>query len=564
VIVLGVAFLTDASACVLVDGEVVSAISEERLNRVKQWHGVPHMAILEAMRIAGVTMADVDVIATHGACPPTPDAGAFARVEARVRASELPEAMKIDRIDRLKRRHELEKYVFSTRTPAYVEELRQYGKPLQVVGHHEAHASAAYFGSGWDSCHVLTMDGWGEDGSATRWRGDAGTLRLTSTTPPVDSMGYFYGSVTHALGFIPERHEGKVLGLAAYCQQPKSYEPIRAMVDYDPVDKRFAGHVEGGLYFPGFDNPPLTEFVQQFSREDVASAAQRTLEDVVVQCVRDLDPSERRVALAGGVFANVKVNQRVRECANVDEVYVFPNMGDGGLSVGAAWLVYSRGTGRRPAPFMTACLGPDYPTGEVEAALREAGVPYERPANISKEVARLLASDQVVVRFDGRMEFGPRALGRRSILCHATDSSVNQWLNERLQRSEFMPFAPVTLVEDADRFYRGLSKARTAARYMTMTFDCTPEMLRESPAAVHVDHTARPQTVSASEDPDLHAILSEYKNLTGRSTIINTSFNMHEEPIVCTVDDAIRAFHASGLPYMAVGDVLVKGPGAHP
>jgi carbamoyltransferase len=155
------------------------------------------------------------------------------------------------------------------------------------------------------------------------------------------------------------------------------------------------------------------------------------------------------------------------------------------------------------------------------------------------------------------MEFGPRALGHRSILYHAKDPSVNGWLNDRLHRSEFMPFAPATLAEEAGRFYRNLEKASVSARYMTITFDCTPEMRAESPAAVHVDGTARPQIVSADHHPDLHQILSHYRAKTGLSSVINTSFNMHEEPIVCTAEDAVRAFQASGLRYLALGDFLV-------
>jgi len=177
-------------------------------------------------------------------------------------------------------------------------------------------------------------------------------------------------------------------------------------------------------------------------------------------------------------------------------------------------------------------------------------------------VAQLLAQENVVIRARGRMEFGPRALGNRSILYHCKDKEVNHWLNESLSRSEFMPFAPVTLGEEADKSYLGLQKGADAAPFMTMTFDCTDDMVQSCPAAVHVDRTARPQVVNNGMYPELHEILLNYARYTGRTSLINTSFNMHEEPIVCTASDAIRAFRASGLPWMALGDYLVQNKDA--
>jgi carbamoyltransferase len=556
--ILGVGFLTDASACVLIDGKLVSAISEERLNRVKQWHGIPRAAIQEVLRIAGISIDEIDYIATHGQCASAPDPRPFNEKEKTIFESELPEDIKREQIYNLKERYKHEMDVFSNRTPSYLNDIRQFGKPIKVVGHHEAHAASAYYGSGWDDCYVLTMDGWGEDGCSTLSIGNKGTLELVAQTSSIDSMGYFYGSITKSLGFIPERHEGKVLGLAAYCHEPKSYSVIRSMIDYDSSRRSFVGRMERGLYIPRFNNSRLSDFVKKYSREDVAAATQKSLEEVVLDCVRNLDPKRRRIALAGGIFANVKLNQRILEAKNIDEVYVFPNMGDGGLSVGAAWLTYFRETGKRPMPLSNVYLGSEFSDQDIGNALQESGLKYEFRKDIQNETARLLAEGEIVIRFHGRMEYGPRALCHRSILYQATDPSVNKWLNDRLKRSEFMPFAPVTLAEEASRFYLGIEGGREAARYMAMTFDCTPEMLQESPAAVHVDHTARPQIISTMDNPDMYAILTEYRRLTGRYNLINTSFNMHEEPIVCSVDDALKAFHESMLPYMAMGNFLVK------
>ncbi len=557
-IILGVAFLSDASACILRDGKIVAAVSEERLNRKKLWHGVPRLAIAEALRIAGLTIDDVDVIATHGDAPRTPDRAPFDRKEAAIVASKLDPETRKRQIQALRSRQAHEAGVLGTRTPAYLAEIRALGKPVETFGHHESHAATAFWGSGWEDCLVLTADGWGEDGSGGLWRGDAGGVHRLTRNETIDSLGYFYGSVTKALGFVPHRHEGKVLGLAAYCTEPKSMARIGAMVDVDTVNRRFVGRMENGLYMPRFENPALADYVKDFPREDVSSAVQRTLEDVVCRLVGSLGTEARRIAVAGGIFANVKLNQRLAELPDVESVYVFPNMGDGGLSVGAAWLCHFHRTNVRPAPIETMYLGAGPTDAEIGAYLAKAGLPYRRSTGIHDEIAALLAKGEVVARCHGRMEFGPRALGHRSILCEATRPEINDWLNKRLKRSEFMPFAPATLAEAAHEHYIGLDKGTLSSAYMTMTFDCTPKMRAESPAAVHVDGTARPQVLDPVRNADFHGIVSAYRARTGLASVINTSFNMHEEPIINGVDDAVRGFVASGLPYLAVGDFLVE------
>lgn len=556
--ILGVAFLADASAAIVRDGVVLAAVSEERLNRAKLWNGIPHASIEKVLELAGLSLHEVDVVATHGAAPSEPDPHPFESKETQIRRADLPAERREAQIRHLQSRLEHERRVLGARTPGYLKEIRALGRPVRVFGHHECHAASAYYGSGWDDCFVLTIDGWGEDGSSTLWRGDQGKLIPLSRSHTFDSLGYFYGSITKALGFTPHRHEGKVLGLAAYCEESRSYPIIRSMIDYDSVGKRFLGRMERGMYLPRFENPYIREFIRHYSREDVAAAAQRSLEEVVSALVTDVGCS-MRLALAGGVFANVKLNQRLRELPNVEEVFVFPNMGDGGLSIGAAWLAHVQETGGHPKPLQSMLLGPAPNDAEIEAVLTCAGLSYRRLPNIEERVAALLAEGQVVARVRGRMEFGPRALGNRSILCQASDPTVNDWLNRRLQRSEFMPFAPATLAEQATGCYDELSAGQAPARYMAMTFACTSRMKEEAPAAVHVDGTARPQIVSREHYPEFHRLLTAYHRLTGRASVVNTSFNMHEEPIVCSVSDAVRAFQAGGLPYLAIEDFLIQG-----
>jgi carbamoyltransferase len=300
----------------------------------------------------------------------------------------------------------------------------------------------------------------------------------------------------------------------------------------------------------------------QFPKIDVAAAYQQVLEFIATRYVAHYlrQTGLRHLVLSGGVVANVKLNQRLRELPGVDRLFVHPNMGDGGCGTGAALLEFN-GNSARSEPIADVFWGPCYDETQIADALRRAQLPFDRYTPIEPKVAQLIAEGKVVARFDGRMEYGPRALGNRSILYHAREPEVNQWLNQRLGRTEFMPFAPATLYEYRNDCYRNIDGADYAAQFMTVTFDCTGRMKRESPAAVHVDGTARPQLVTATSNASFYRIISEFHRLTGIPSVINTSFNMHEEPIVCTPDDAIRAFLQGNLEYLAIGHFLVAHPG---
>jgi carbamoyltransferase len=205
-----------------------------------------------------------------------------------------------------------------------------------------------------------------------------------------------------------------------------------------------------------------------------------------------------------------------------------------------------------------AYLGAEFSDGEISEELDRCGLNYIRCEEIEREVALLLSKGYVVARFNGRMEYGPRALGNRSILYQPTDRSVNDWLNKDLKRTEFMPFAPSTLAEYASQSYLNIEGATDAARFMTITFNCTDWMKKHCPGVVHIDGTARPQLIQRESNPSYFKIIDEYRKLTGLTSVINTSFNIHEEPIVCTPADAVRAFRFGNLDYLAIGKFLVK------
>jgi carbamoyltransferase len=423
---------------------------------------------------------------------------------------------------------------------------------LKRVEHHLSHAANAYYTSGFDSALIVTLDGYGSGLSGSVSVGRAGRIERIHDQEYPHSLGTFYESVTSALGFTPSRHEGKIVGLAAY-GDPK--------VLGDILRSRFV-HDNGGFRIVETNNIYFARLLaSEFPKIDVAAAYQRILEEVAARYVEQYvrKTGLRNLVLSGGVVANVKLNQRLRAIDGVDGIFVHPNMGDGGCGTGAALLEFA-GHPNTTRRLNDVFLGPAFSDDQIADALRRAQLPFTPYRPIEPKIALLIASGKVVARFDGRMEYGPRALGNRSILYHAKEPSVNQWLNQRLGRTEFMPFAPATLYEHRAACYHDIEGADYAAQFMTLTFDCTDAMKRDCPAAVHVDGTARPQLVTQDSNPSFYRILTEYHTLTGVPSLINTSFNMHEEPIVCTPDDAIRAFLQGNLDFLAIGDYLVEHP----
>jgi len=385
---------------------------------------------------------------------------------------------------------------------------------------------------------------------------------MLHTVSSYNSMGNLYAYITEICGFKAGKHEGKVTGLAAH-GKPRYLNVLQQLMQY-----REGTFINvGNMFFTSALKKIRDLLPRDFSREDLAASIQRFSEDLVGRYVHYWlkRTGHSRLALAGGLFANVAVNRKMHELPGVKEVFIHPGMGDEGMPVGASLAVYhdtsvSRAPANRPC-MDHVYLGPEYSDDEIREALEKAEVEavyYER--GVEEEIARLLANDHVVARFNGRMEYGPRALGNRSILYQAGDRHVNDWLNTALERTEFMPFAPATLWEEANRCYENLEGAENTARFMTITFECTPWMAESCAGVVHLDNTARPQLVKEEDNPSYYRILKEYYRLTGVPSFINTSFNMHEEPIVCTPSDAIRAFLLGHLDYLAMGRFLARNP----
>lgn len=573
-IVLGISDHLSSGAALTIDGRLVAAVNEERLVRKKMVIGFPWKSVEMVLRVGGVQPKDLDLVAVGSRwghfLPEYVDfsQGVFGVDEGQIKSlffsmgsalSFLRETMPF-----------LEPLYYNLRQPVFMRRRHQIGKllrhtfgihcPVEFVWHHYAHAASAYYASGFKDALVVTLDASGDGHSSHVYDVTDGKWTYLHAVPSFDSLGNYYAYITQICGFLAGKHEGKITGLAAY-GEPSYCDILRRFITY-----RDGTMVNVGNAFRGSALTKLRKALPEgWSREDLAASIQIVSEDI---CTRYIGhwrerTGKRNVALAGGVVANVKINQRIHELPGVDAVFVYPAMSDEGLSAGAALAVTAKAAPELASAgrscFDHVYLGPDFEETEIAETLLAEGIPFDHRPQGEKDIARLVTNGYVVARVNGRMEYGPRALGNRSILYRPDDRSVNDWLNKRLRRTEFMPFAPSTLAEDADRCYEGLSGAENTARFMTITFGCTPAMKKSCPGVVHVDGTARPQLVSESDNPSYYRIIKEFKRLTGLPTIVNTSFNIHEEPIVCTPRDAIRAFKEGHLDFLAMGPFLAKG-----
>jgi carbamoyltransferase len=434
------------------------------------------------------------------------------------------------------------------------------------IPHHQAHAASAYLAAPTPECLVVTLDGRGDGLCGMVALGADGELRPILEINHGNSVGMLYSAFTKACGYKPFRDEGKLTALAAHGGLDQElYASLKSIFWFNretgTLNSRLSDGLPLGPYPHGVfeeETARIGELIGPRAPDTAAATVQRFTEDVVLDLVAHYchRTGITTLAVAGGLFANVSLNRRLAEAEFVDNMYVHPAMSDAGLAVGAALQSLAADTRSKPQAPETAFLGPGFDETAMAAAIRAVGFHMRRPRDIERCVARALASGEVVVRFDGRAEYGPRALGNRSILAPATDSALPEKLNHRLRRSKIMPFAPATLAECAGELYRGLPHAAWSSEFMTVAFRCTPAMEKQAPAAVHRDGTARPQVVHAERNPGLHAVLGHYYAMTGVPSIINTSLNLHEEPMVLTPGDALRCAVSAKLSLAQIGPYL--------
>ena len=540
--------------------DLLAAVQLERLTRKKGdggGGGIPEPCIEEVLGIAGVQKRDIGALVLSRASYP----GRYYRTKglgpARGLARRLASGSKMrDMSNELFKRQIVDaRTIFNTDTLLADLELPA-AIPVFFSNHHMAHALSAFFHTDWTEALLYTADGCGDnvhysmrhaagDGITCFYGDDRELLR----SRPINSLGLAYGFATEALGYRMNRHEGKLTGLAAL-GEPRLAQALGAHFLVD----------EDGLVHSDFKSNMAmrAEIVRLAALEapaHMAASIQKLLEDCILLSVRRFlkRAGSRHLALAGGIFANVRLNRLLCEETDIDEIFIYPAMGDEGLAVGGALEYFlsrdgfSRWSSQRRR-LRDVYLGRNG-TERIDEVLTASGM-KRMDGDPVDLCARLLAGGAIGAIYDGRMEFGPRALGARSILASPADATVNRKLNDRLERTEFMPFAPYVLLEDASKVFAITDRNRYACRFMTITTAVHPEWRDRIPAVVHVDGTARPQIIEDEANPLYACILRRLKAITGLPVLVNTSFNVHEEPIINKPEECLRALQEGRVDFI--------------
>ena len=565
----------DPAACLVKDGQVVAAAEEERFTRIK--HGkrpvpfstyeLPFHAIDYCLQEAGIDMAEVDHVAYS--FDPFLLLGRYRGDETislplEPSAHPTPEEWEsswdplfLSSIVNAPRHliggvpHHLQ---------ARFRNLRRNGQPVfqwHFVEHHVAHSASAFYPSPFDSAAIMTLDGRGERATTTLGRGRGTRIeRLVQVEMP-HSLGHLYERVTDYLGFLHSSDEYKIMALASY-GRPSCLDDLRRMIQFSG-DGRFTlqdSSVEA--LEARFGSRRLRGEPLQQRHYDLAYAVQTVLEEVALELSHWLHRAtgEKNLCLSGGVALNCVMNARLRDEGPFDSIWVQPAAGDAGTAMGAALWVDARQGGRISRSYRMdhAFLGPAYGDAEIEQFLQWSKLSYWRPENVVEAAADLLAQNKIIGWFSGRLEFGPRALGARSMLA----SPIPDWMQDRLNdikgREEFRPVAPVVLEEEAGAWFQGAA----ISPYMLFVYDVIPEQADRIPAVRHVDGTARIQTINREQHPAYYALVKAFYARTGVPVLVNTSFNTRGEPIVGSPRDAVECFWSSPMDALVIGPFILE------
>jgi carbamoyltransferase len=560
----------DSAACLVADGQVVAAAEEERFTRVK--HGkrpvpfttweLPYHAIDYCLKAGGIELADLDYVAysfnpgivlgerrgeVTFSLPLEPSAH-----EAAGDWLSPWEPLAISYVLNAERQlidgapFHLRRRFKSAKTGRHWQ--------WRFVDHHLGHEASAFLAAPFDAAAVMTLDGRGERASTSYGHYHDNEYRRMAQVCVPHSLGLLYEDVTRHLGFLHSSDEYKVMALASYGK------PVYAAQFRDMV------HVNGGEYTIeplGLEERfgPARERGAPFTDHhfDIARSLQIVLEETVVVLARWLknQTGSDNLCMAGGVALNCVMNARVRDAGIFRRVWVQPAAGDAGTAIGAAlWTDWRAHGGARRYRMDHAFLGPEYSEAEIRSLLDYSKLPYRRADDIPEETARILAADRIVGWFQGRMEFGPRALGGRSILASPLKAEIQQRLNAIKDREDFRPVAPVVLEEEAGKWFVGAG----VSPFMLFVYDVIPERAARIPGVCHVDGTARIQTVNAAQHPLYYALIQAFQRRTEVPVLVNTSFNTQGEPIVCTPQDAVRCFMTSPLDALVIGPFVLEKP----
>ncbi len=564
-VVLGVHDGHNASVALLRDGRIELALQEERLTRVKNQGDAPGGAVRAALALIERNSAPVTALNGHYMNYGQWQRDNILRDYARCSSigSRLKQCFKSSAVDRAYQRRRAAKRAEQLGT------IGLSGGQLRPVEHHQAHAAAAYYTSPWGKTAakilVLTCDGSGDRLSATVSIGEKGRIMRLAQVSEHDSIGRLYALATRWLGMCPQEHEYKVMGLAPYAANSRGAgdvaRALEALFEFTAdglgwrrkkgVPSLYAAYEFLGTLLEG----------QRF--DWVAAGAQRFIETMLTRWVSGAvrETGIGRIACSGGVFMNVKANLAILELPEVESMFVFPSCGDESNSIGAACFAAAQ-RGEIIEPLGAIYYGEPITDAEAEEALKSApqrlGFRFRWTADIERKVACELAQGRIVARAKGAAEFGARALGNRSILARADSPSAVRTINQAIKNRDFwMPFAPAVLAERVSRYYEKPKPVESP--YMMFAFRTLPKSRAVLAGVQHpYDFTTRPQEVRAEHNPAFHRLLEEYESITGEAAVLNTSFNLHGEPIVYRARDAVDVFLRSGLEYMALANWWVE------
>jgi carbamoyltransferase len=519
----------DGSAALLVDGQLIAAAEEERFVGIKFANGhLPRSAIAFCLKQANLTIHDIDCVVFAG-------------------------ATYLEITDILRR---------------FLITNFGHAPPVKLVDHHEAHAASTWYGYGSKESLVVTWDNSGDGKCTTIWSAKAGQMKLLHEYRRPDSLGLFYGVLTQFLGFTRDSDEYKVMGMAAYGQPRFNFDHIlevtadgyhfhsdfiRGIVPGKPQPTKFIGL---------FDEFPLTVPrrlpTDPFTQEhfDVAASAQAQLERACLALVKHWlgKTGHRRVCFAGGVALNCLMNQKIRELPEVDEIFVPPVCSDAGLALGAAYLE-AVAHHEKVSPLGHAYWGPSYLSADIKRVLDRAGAKYRVATDPADEAARIIEEGKILGWFQGRMEFGPRALGCRSILANPRVADMKDIINMRVKfREEYRPLAPAILHQRGGEFFEDYADSP----YMTQTFRTKGNLADVAPAVVHADGTARLQSVHASTNPPFADLIGKLNKRIDLPITLNTSLNAYNDPMACSPHQALRTYFTTGMDALILEEFVLE------
>jgi len=561
--ILGIQTGHDAAAALIVDGKIIADAAEERFTRVKNDCSFPLNAIAFCLNFAGIKSEDLDAIALPHAYLPPP-----VRLFFNIPKDRLPTIK--SRLKQAILRYAPISKKTDTILPLYQRPLDVSSKcKIILTGHHKAHAGSAYYTSGLhDECAlVVTMDGIGDSSSITIWKGQANKLERLKSWGGEASLGWFYSNCTEALGWRHGSDEWKTMGLAPYGKTHPGvldgFHPVFKSGELIKPHKYLNGGtwLDHSAYHYHFDDAyKLEKIAKKLGREDFSAEAQRVFQaqvnEIILPWLKKLNT--RHLCAAGGAFLNVKANQEIWYSGELDTQWIYPNPGDAGLAAGAALCVYYEAHPKHKHQLLPdVYFGPEFTNAEIKRTLDERGLEYEYTDNPSLTAAEYLANNKIIGWFQGRMESGPRALGNRSILMSPLKEENKDIINRCVKyREAFRPFCPSMLYEKSSEY---LINNRDE-RFMVTSFAVREEKRHKIPAVVHVDGTARPQMVKKESNPRYYELIKAFGDKTGEYVVLNTSFNVKGEPIVCSPREAIRCFFDTGLDVLILGNYKILKP----